>query len=385
MKICILTPRFPFPENGGDVLRINNICRYLKGKNHYLILISFYENEKPCLTDKYKMIYDDIVLIRRKKIVSLISSLIFLTIGRPIQTGYYFSLSYLSKLIKIKKEKNPDLYISHLLRMAPYLEILKINHKSIIEMTDALSKTYSLLNKDTILSLKKIIYLVEKKLINKYEYHVINNFPKISLISLDDIKYLGDARNLRLYSPGINCLESPILKYNKYKICFIGNMRTLQNQDAVIYFIENILPKINEKIPGSVFYIVGADPPLNIRKYSSINNIFITGYVENIYDAVSDSCIAVAPVRIAAGIQYKVLMAMGAYIPVVLTSLISKAIPELKSGENCFISENDTDFTRKCVELMKNADLRKYIAKNGYKTVVDFYSDVKLLDGYENL
>jgi hypothetical protein len=43
MKICILTPRFPFPETGGDLLRINNIAHYLRHQGHYLILVSFYE------------------------------------------------------------------------------------------------------------------------------------------------------------------------------------------------------------------------------------------------------------------------------------------------------------------------------------------------------
>lgn len=41
MKLCLLAPRFPFPENGDDVLRINSIARYLKGKGNELILISF--------------------------------------------------------------------------------------------------------------------------------------------------------------------------------------------------------------------------------------------------------------------------------------------------------------------------------------------------------
>ncbi|MBD5447443.1 MAG: glycosyltransferase family 4 protein [Treponema sp.] len=41
MKLCLLAPRFPFPENGGDVVRINSIARYLKGKGNELILISF--------------------------------------------------------------------------------------------------------------------------------------------------------------------------------------------------------------------------------------------------------------------------------------------------------------------------------------------------------
>ena len=43
MKYCILTPRFPFPENGGDVLRINNIAKYLKSAGHELVLVSFCE------------------------------------------------------------------------------------------------------------------------------------------------------------------------------------------------------------------------------------------------------------------------------------------------------------------------------------------------------
>ena len=43
MKICILTPRFPVPECGGDLLRINYIARYLKAKGHQLILVSYTE------------------------------------------------------------------------------------------------------------------------------------------------------------------------------------------------------------------------------------------------------------------------------------------------------------------------------------------------------
>ena len=113
MKICILTPRFPFPENGGDVLRINNIARYLKGKNHELILISFSENNCKIL-EEYHQIYDKIFTIRRTKINSLFMSLFFALTGRPIQCGYYFSLSFLKEFKKILKTENPDLFLAKL-------------------------------------------------------------------------------------------------------------------------------------------------------------------------------------------------------------------------------------------------------------------------------
>ena len=93
MKLCLLTPRFPFPENGGDVLRINNIARYLKSKNHELILISFYDKEIK-IEKKYFELYDTIYMVKRNKIVSAIMSFCAVLTGKPIQCGYYFSFFY---------------------------------------------------------------------------------------------------------------------------------------------------------------------------------------------------------------------------------------------------------------------------------------------------
>ena len=72
MKICLLTPRFPFPENGGDVLRINNIARYFKSQGHELLLVSFYDGM--INMDDAKGLYDKIYLIKRNKADSMLYS-----------------------------------------------------------------------------------------------------------------------------------------------------------------------------------------------------------------------------------------------------------------------------------------------------------------------
>ena len=190
MKICILTPRFPFPENGGDVLRINAIARYLKGKGHNLVLCSFYDNKisENALLEANKL-YDTINTVKRNKYISLLNSFRFFLMFKPVQCGYYYSRKYLNILKKVKDNENADLYISHLLRMTPYLEKLNLNKQSIIEMTDALSKTYSLSGKVAGFSLKKIIYKFEKKLIAYYEQKAILKFPKIVLVSQKDVEF----------------------------------------------------------------------------------------------------------------------------------------------------------------------------------------------------
>lgn len=96
MKYCILTPRFPFPENGGDVLRINNIAKYLKSAGHELILVSFCEGNPDM--EAAKTLYDKIYVVKRKKTNSMLYSLEYMLSGRPIQCGYYYSREY-SKLL----------------------------------------------------------------------------------------------------------------------------------------------------------------------------------------------------------------------------------------------------------------------------------------------
>ena len=71
MKICILTPRFPMPENGGDVLRINNIARYFKSQGHELLLVSFYDT--PIDMNEAMRLYDKIYTVRRNKGVSTLN------------------------------------------------------------------------------------------------------------------------------------------------------------------------------------------------------------------------------------------------------------------------------------------------------------------------
>ena len=389
MKLCLLAPRFPFPENGGDVLRINNIARYLKSKNFELVLISFYEDEIR-LKKEYFALYDTIYMIKRTKLVSLFMSALFALSGRPIQCGYYFSFAFLKQLRRTIKQELPDEFVSHLLRMVPYLELTRQQERSIVEMTDALSKTYGLSAKAKGSFIKKVIYKIELHLIKRYEKYVVGHFPKVALVSESDVNYLREqcgkkSTSLAFYTNGVDCLPRLSSSYNRRKICFVGNMRTLQNQDAVLHFVHDIFPIIKKTVPDAVFTVIGAQPPESIMALSDDKNIVVTGFVDDIQTAVSECCLAVAPVRVAAGIQNKVLVAMGCGVPVVLSPLIAKAIPELSDGENCFIQENNLDFAKACIEVLQSVQKREYISRNGYELVKKYYSWNEKLAGYEKI
>lgn len=386
MKICILTPRYPFPENGGDVLRINNIARYLKSKGHELILVSFVEND--AVDEQAQHLYDKVFTVKREGFFSMLYSLWFILRGRPIQCGFYHSHKFARLFNQVIQQEQPHLYISHLLRMVPYLEDKQLVQNTIVEMTDALSKTYTLSVQAKGYSWKKLIYALEKNLIKNYEKKVVNRFNKVVLVSLNDVDYLkaqvAHNDSLALHSNGVEICELNGMDYDSNKICFIGNMRTLQNQDAVLYFVQEILPLIKKEKPSAVFYIVGAQPPVSIQQLHDGENIIVTGFVDDLSATIAHSAVVVAPVRVAAGIQNKVLVAMAHSLPVVMTSLISKAIPELEHDKNCSICDNPSDFARHCLKAMKSEDYHKLLAQEGHNMVQKYYSWEEKLRGYES-
>lgn len=389
MKICILTPRFPFPENGGDVLRINAIARYLKKNNHELILVSFYDKKNPDIEAAYSC-YDRVYLTHWNRLVSLVYSFLYFISRKPIQCGYYYSPFYSRLFKKVVKKEKPDLYISHLLRMSAYLKSNNLEGKSIMEMTDALSKTYTLASGAKSNWVKKCIYDIEKTPILREEQNAITIYPKVVLVSPSDIDYFNKGNqnhrsSLFLHTNGVECLETPAGTYIPSKICFVGNMRTLQNQDAVIRFVKDIFPLIKERVSDAKFYVVGAEPPQRILDLADGESIIVTGFVEDLYSVIKDSCVAVAPVTVAAGIQNKVLVSMGCGLPVVMSSLISNAIPQLVDHDNCMICDENKSFADCCVDLMTNKDLRNRIALAGYDMVRTNYSWDKKLEGYEVL
>lgn len=387
MKICILTPRFPIPECGGDLLRINFIARYLKSQGHQLVLVSYTEQEADILGAKE--IYDEIYTTKRKKAVSIFFSILYFLTGRPIQCGYYYSLAYKRLFSHVIQKEKPDLYISHLLRMLPFIENIKQQDHTIVEMTDALSKTYALSSKGKGDWLLRSIYKIEKKLIARFESYVIEHYPKVVLVSQSDIDFLcdnmpnKDVSSIALHTNGVEVISSNNKTILQNKICFIGHMQSLQNQDAVIHFVEDIFPLLLKDKPNMKFYVVGAHPPKNIQRLDNGYNIFVTGYVKDIDSFINNSCLAVAPIQIAAGIQNKILVAMANAVPVVLTPLIAKAIPELQNGENCLICEDSQKFASACLSLIEDKELNEKIRTKGYEMVARYYSWHEKLKGYE--
>ena len=100
-------------------------------------------------------------------------------------------------------------------------------------------------------------------------------------------------------------------------LVFTGNMDYWPNADAVIWFANDVMPRLRAGHPDLHFHVVGANPTPNVLRLASLPGVHVTGRVPDVRPYVAHADVCVAPLRIARGIQNKVLEAMAMARPVV--------------------------------------------------------------------
>lgn len=121
--------------------------------------------------------------------------------------------------------------------------------------------------------------------------------------------------DLERFAPGL-ALPSPYAG-DAPRAVFTGNMDYWPNADAAIWFATHVLPLLRARDPAFEFVIVGANPGREVRALAGMPGITVTGRVADVRPWVTHAAVAVAPLRIARGIQNKVLEAMALGVPVV--------------------------------------------------------------------
>ncbi|WP_028484266.1 TIGR03087 family PEP-CTERM/XrtA system glycosyltransferase [Thioalkalivibrio sp. ALE17] len=100
-------------------------------------------------------------------------------------------------------------------------------------------------------------------------------------------------------------------------IVFSGAMDYWPNVDAVVWFADHVLPGLRAEHPGVEFCIVGSRPAPEVAALAARPGVTVTGFVDDVRPWIAHATLAVAPLRIARGVQNKVLEAMALGRPVV--------------------------------------------------------------------
>jgi sugar transferase (PEP-CTERM/EpsH1 system associated) len=168
------------------------------------------------------------------------------------------------------------------------------------------------------------------------------------------------------------------------RLVFTGNMSYRPNVDAVRHLVAEILPRVRQAVPDVELYIVGMDPSPAVRRLADPPRVVVTGRVDDVRPYFETAAVAVAPLRVARGLQNKVLEAMAMRVPVVASPAAADGITAT-ADRDLRVARDPDAFARAVIEMLRDPAARERYAAAGRASVEEHHDWGRVLGRLEEI
>jgi sugar transferase (PEP-CTERM/EpsH1 system associated) len=401
VNILFLAHRIPYPPDKGDKIRSFNIIKHLAQK-HEIFLGTVLEetSDRDYLTglkNYCKEICAADYLGKSKLIKSILTN-------KPFSVSNFYDKKLQDYVDGALDNKNIGAVICFCSSMAEYVFNTPLFVKNklsgiqlIMDYVDLDSDKWRQYS-DYSLGYLKYIYNIENRRLFRYEMEINKVFNHSVFVSqrevetfrqlypdLKDVHVISNGVDYDYFSPEPTRNALPVENSKTHpKIVFTGVMDYFANEEGVIWFCDKIFQQIRTEIPHAQFYIVGNRPTNTVWSLSELDGVTVTGYVEDIREYYWKADICAIPLRIARGLQNKVIEAMATGNAVVATSNASNGII-CNKNEDIVVADGEEEFALEVIKLLRDGKRRKEMGLKAVENIRKNYSWKKNLNRLDSL
>lgn len=362
--LLFLCHRIPYPPDKGDKIRSYHLFKYLA--EHFRIYLAAFIDDKNDwqYTEKAKALCEDAFFQELNSQKARLKSLKGLFSGEALTIPYYAD-SQLGSWVDAQVSENAiDRVIVYSSAMAQYVA----HHperfrRMVIDFVDVDSDKWQQYAEKKRWPMNWI-YRREGERLLAYDQKIARLFDASLLVSsaeadlfrqlapkaMERIGHYNNGVDTRYFSPDVG-LENPYSNGVR-ALVFTGAMDYWPNVDAVEWFARDILPRVREHELNATFYIVGSNPTERVLQLNQLEGVVVTGRVEDVRPYIQYATAAVAPMRIARGVQNKVLEAMAMAKPVIVSPQALEGIAA-DSGVEVLLACTEQDYVRDIQALLR--------------------------------
>jgi sugar transferase (PEP-CTERM/EpsH1 system associated) len=379
VEILYLSHRIPYPPNKGDKIRSYALLKHL-AEHHRVHLACFIDDASDLVHAETVrgMVRGECLFVPLPSSTKWIRAGLALASGKAITEACFGGTAIKTWMKTIVDKYSIDCSVVFSSAVAPYILDGSIFDpaRAILDMVDVDSDKWLQYATES-RGMMRWIYRREASKLLRLERAAVDKFGATLLSSpyeAETFSELAPDHKSRIFSlsNGVDLeqftsknFQNPFSPVND-AIVMTGRMDYRPNADGAKWFACEVMPYITWSFPEARFYAVGANPTASLRACSG-RNIVVTGQVDDIRPYIQHAAAIVAPLKIARGIQNKVLEAMAMGKPVIATPQATRSLA-VTSGTELWIENEPRQFAAAVTHALRGAD-RLRVAHHGRKYV----------------
>ena len=389
MKILFLCHRLPYPPQRGGKIRPFNMIRHLAVNHEVTVATLARTADEGAAGQELHRYCHDLHVGRISKPAGWARFALYGMSAAPATFGYFYSSELHRTIRRLLDTQGFDCIVVHCSSMGPYVAGHR-GCRKVMDFGDADSEKWLEYGRTAPFPLSQA-FRFEGRKVRRYEAWLGRQFDACSVNAPRE----GDVLAAYVHSP-IRVIPNGVdLEYFEparpsgrgyvpNRIVFTGNMSYRPNVDAVRHLVTAVLPRIRRDIPDVQLCIVGMDPTSAVRRLADKDRVVVTGRVDDVRPYFDSAAVAVAPLRVARGLQNKVLEAMAMRVPVVASPAAFEGISAV-AGRDLLVAAGPKAFSRAVVALLRDPAARERYAAAGRTCVETSHNWSRLLQRLEDL
>ena len=318
--LLFLAHRMPYPPNKGDKIRSYHLLRHLAAD--YSIYLG-------CLVDdpadwqyagELDELCTEVKAVALNPLLGRIKGLGSIAAGRPLSLDYFWNSQLSGWVDGLVRENRVAAALAFSSPMARYLE-LHSRIGRVMDFVDVDSDKWRQYAEEAFGPLSWV-YRREHSTLERYERKIATMFDasvvvteaeaellrRLAPVAAERIHAVANGVDQVYFDPAID-FDGPFAAGRK-PIVFTGAMDYRANVDAVSWFAEEVFPAIRDGDANAEFWIVGSNPSDAVKRLADSDAVHVTGRVPDVRPFLAHAQVVVAPLRVARGVQNKVLEAL---------------------------------------------------------------------------
>ena len=388
MRILFITPSLPYPPHQGGAIRIYGFLKELHRAGHEITLLSFSSEDTPLTLDNpLNSLCAQILTIPtpnhsvRKRLMTIAFT------NKADIANRLYDPQMAQVFLKQLAHQPYDLIQVEGIEVGSYLLMAKSHFPNIPIVYDAhnaetdLQRFFAEIAFSHLKQLPSALYShIQSQRIELFERELINQADKVIAVSEEDqaiLKRLSGSATVEVVPNGIFTADyeptesATHLELKPNALVFTGKMDYRPNIDAVLWFIDEVLPLI-ERYAHVHFYIVGQKPHSRLDTLRNNPNVTLTGWVPEILPYLLQSSLYIAPLRIGSGTRLKLLEAMAAQCAIVATTTAASGLGSSIS-QFLTLADKPQEFANAVLELLQDSNRRQMMGTKAQEYVQTHY------------